>query len=61
VNESESELVHVERQVFARHVMVTAYDAALEQLPKRFNRLRVNVNGSGHVLQYPPPKALRWL
>ena len=40
--ESEGEFVHVERQIFARDVMIAAHDAAFEQRPERFNRIRVN-------------------
>ena len=46
--ESESKFIDVERQVFSRDVVIAAHDAAFQQRPERFNRVRVN--RAGHVL-----------
>ena len=43
VVEPELKLVQVQRQIFLADVMVRSDDAALEQRPERFNRVRVDI------------------
>ena len=48
--ESEGKFIDVERQILARDVMIAAHDAAFQQRPERFNRVRVNRAGNVLVL-----------
>jgi hypothetical protein len=43
VVESENKLIQVERQILAANLVIGAHDAALEQTPKRFNIVGMNV------------------